>query len=574
MDKPVLILGAGINGAAIARELLLNRIPVCIVDSSDIASGATAYSSRLIHGGLRYLEHREFDLVRESLTERSGLLRLAPQYVKPLRLFIPSQTRMSGLLKSVLRFWGWRTSATSRHVPRGHWLVRIGLWLYDTYANDPKLPCHAVHSLGDEGVPRVSKERFRWMASYYDAQIEYPERFVLALLEDAQRLAEENNISFRIWTYHEVRQNDCDVQIFSRGQLRNTSEKTSPSATIQPIAIVNATGAWVDHTLNRLGIESDRLTGGTKGSHILTSNQIVRFQLADAGIYAEAEDGRPIFLLPLGRNTLIGTTDLPYSGDPRTVTASEEEMEYLLDAANRILDSVHLTRDDIEMHYCGVRPLPYVTGDTPGAITRRHWLEESKSSPIPLFSVIGGKLTTCRSLAEETVATILPRLGRPVESDSRGRVLPGGENYPTHHYTVASAIARIATTFGFTKEQTEFIWSLYGTRTESVLHDCETNPTLGSGTIPLGMLDLPVAFVRWVIRNEWVRTLSDLVERRLMLIFRSDLSIEALVQLAMLLREEHIISSEHVDTTVRQCATRLRQRYGKELSRNQSDHGG
>ena len=187
-DRPVLILGAGINGAAIARELLLNRVPVCVVDTADICSGATAFSSRLIHGGLRYLEHGELDLVRESLAERTRLLRLAPQFVKPLRLFIPTRKRFSGLVRAARSFLGRTSNPTPRPVPRGFWLVRMGLWLYDTYAKDPQLPRRSVHRLDDVHVPRVDAGKYRWLSSFYDAQIVYPERFVLALLEDARRL--------------------------------------------------------------------------------------------------------------------------------------------------------------------------------------------------------------------------------------------------------------------------------------------------------------------------------------------------------------------------------------------------
>src|SRR5262249_50277920 len=158
------------------------------------------------------------------------------------------------------------------------------------------------------------------------------------------------------------------------------SRRSSDGATLclEPSAIVNATGAWVDHTLRSLRVESRQLIGGTKGSHFVTAHAGLRAALAGRGIYAEASDGRPGFLLPLGDNSLIGTTDIPFSGDPATAVATEEELVYLLAAVNRVFPQLGLTRSDIDWHYCGVRPLPHVDAAMPAAVTRRHWLEENK----------------------------------------------------------------------------------------------------------------------------------------------------------------------------------------------------
>ena len=200
-DKTVLVLGAGINGVAIARELLLNHVPVRLVDRWDIASGTTAYSSRLIHGGLRYLEYGDFSLVRESLDERERLLQLAPQFVQPLQLFIPVERRASGFGAAARKFLGWSAARDARPVPRGLWLVRMGLLLYDLCARRSSLPHHRVHPLSDSAVPPVNRERFRWLASYYDAQIQFTERFVLAMLEDARHLSEAQGVPLSVHTY-------------------------------------------------------------------------------------------------------------------------------------------------------------------------------------------------------------------------------------------------------------------------------------------------------------------------------------------------------------------------------------
>ena len=290
--EPVLILGAGINGSAIARELLLGGLNVILVDTADIAAGATAYSSRLIHGGLRYLEYGEFSLVRESLAERGRLLRLAPQFVHPLELFVPVENRFGGLLSSVGRFFGWRWWPGGKHSGqgRGLWLIGAGLRMYDAYAHDRTLPRHRVQRVGtSDGIP-VDPRRFHWLASYYDAQVTYPERFVLALLEDARQIAAERGLRFEVLTRH-------------RASLDGTTATIAPltagdgqHVAFSPAAIINATGAWVDNTLAQIRVTSPRLMGGTKGSHLFTFHQGLAGALAGRGVYAEASDGRPILI--------------------------------------------------------------------------------------------------------------------------------------------------------------------------------------------------------------------------------------------------------------------------------------
>ncbi len=562
----VLILGAGINGAALARELALNGAEVWIVDRADICSGATAYSSRLIHGGLRYLEYGELALVRESLGERRRLRRLAPQFVRPLELFIPLASRWGGLGTSALRFLrldSWRRQ--SRPSPRGLWLVRLGLWLYDRYAQDRTLPTHRVHDARRLAVDGLDRAKYRWLCSYHDCQIPYPERFVLALLEDARRLARAAGVGFELLNYHEARLAGTTVEIRAVGE----SEPCAPVCLLEPAAIVNATGAWVDQTLKRLQVDSPRLIGGTKGSHFLTANRRLAAALAGRGIYAEAADGRPVFILPLAQNTLIGTTDEPYENSPEHAVASRRELEYLVEVVNDILPGVGLSAGDIDMHYSGVRPLPYCGDAEPAGITRRHWLQRHAGTAVPLFSVIGGKLTTCRSLAEEAAATILASCGERVSCNSRDRVLPGGERYPEDPTQESAELDRLARRFGMDRPAVESVWALCGTRTEAVLAELDE-----LAAESLDGTNIPRSFARWVIENEWPRTLSDLVERRLMLLYEPALSERCLRQLAELLAERGVLPPRGVDDEVRRTIERLRDHYGKRVvpARRQSSH--
>lgn len=562
-QQPVLILGAGINGCALARELLLNGVPVVVVDRADLSSGATAYSSRLIHGGLRYLEYGELDLVRESLAERTRLLRLSPQFVQPLQLFIPVANRFGGIVQSAARFLGLRQRPATP--ARGLWLVRMGLWLYDTYARDQSMSKHRVYRSGDPAAIAVDADRFPWLCAYYDAQIAMPERFVIALLEDARRLAESQGLELRVLTYHRATRTGDTVRLTpidgSGADGSSDPDETSEGYILRPSALVNATGAWVDQTLEQLQIGSKRLMGGTKGSHFFTRHRALAAELSGRALYGEAEDGRPVFVLPLAGGALVGTTDLPYEGDPAAAVASEEELQYLLRLVNQLLPDVGLERSDIDWHYSGVRPLPYTGGDTPASVTRRHWMEPHDGSGPATYSVIGGKLTTCRALAEEEAATLLAHLGLPVREISADRFIPGGEDYPRGNAEREKEIAALAASARWPIDAVQAIWALCGTQTRQVvaaLRD-ESAATI-SGT------PLPRAYVRWVIEHEWAQRLDDLVERRLMLLYHPQLTEALLRELAQLLVESGCLEAGKIDEEVTRVRIRLADHFGKQVA--------
>ena len=569
-SNTVVILGAGINGAALARELALNRVPVMVVDTADIASGTTAYSSRLIHGGLRYLEYGEFDLVRESLAERTRWLQLAPHLVKPLQLFIPVGNWWGGLWSAARRFLHLPKKPSPRPSPhsgegmtkpRGLVTVRTGLWLYDRYARDPSLSKSRVHKVGtSQGLP-VDAKKYAWLCSYMDAQVLYPERMTVELLQDAAQAAQESGTPFEVLTYHRATIADGTVTI------RSLRDPHTAERSITPAAIVNATGAWVDQTLATLHVPEKQLIGGTKGSHFVTHQQALKQTLDGRAIYAEAADGRPVFVMPFGEGTLVGTTDEPFHGDPHDALATEVELDYLVRAVNEVLPDVRLTRADIDLHYCGVRPLPYSDASLTAAITRRHWLHEHANTPIPMFSIIGGKLTTCRSLAQAATATILPKLGLAATVNSQARPLLGGEKYPQTGALVAEEWQRLATRFGLHREQVKSLWSLFGMQTRELLRELtergEFSPANLAGT------ELPRCIVRWVARHEWAATLGDLVERRLMLLYHPRLSLATLNDLADELIAVHRLAPDNKETEMGLVRERLRTRFGKQLVRKE-----
>lgn len=558
---PVLILGAGINGAALARELVLNGVGVWVVDVNDIASGATSRSTRLVHGGLRYLEYGDFRLVGESLAERARLLELAPQYVQPLRLYIPVQRRRGGMWRAAFRFLGgtrsrllhWLCSPLPGAGQRGLWVACLGLWLYDRLAGSHQHEHFCVHRTSDAGVPQVDTSRYRWLCSYTDAQMLYPERFTLALLEDARQLSEEQQTPFRVWTHHRIalRGSIAEIRRASSGDLVRECS---------PRVIVNATGAWGDLTLGECRIPSARLFGGTKGSHFITFHAGLRRALGDAGIYAEAADGRLVFVLPFGEAVLVGTTDEHFEDRPERAVATEAELAYLLGMVREVFPAVGLTRADIVLHYSGVRPLPHVSGGTPGAISRDFKLVEQDHGGIAVLTIVGGKLTTCRAVAEETSDHIFERLGARRTADSRRRPVPGAEDFPPDRAALAAEWEQLARRFGLEEPQVQAMWKLCGTRCRRILEQLA-----GELTERVCDTDFPLAFVRWIIRHEWVATLADLVERRLLLLYEPRLSRRCLMQLACCLAQANRLHPAEVETAVNDLIDRLARMYGRHL---------
>ncbi|MEZ6072831.1 MAG: glycerol-3-phosphate dehydrogenase/oxidase [Pirellulales bacterium] len=553
-QRPVLILGAGINGCALARELVLNRVPVCLVDTADIASGTSAYSTRLIHGGLRYLEYGEFDLVRESLEERTRLLRLAPQFVRPIELFIPTESRLSGAFSTTARMLRLGGAASTKG--RGSWLVRCGLWLYDRFAHDPALPQHETHRVGEGNVPAVDSGRYRYLSSYYDAQIVLVERYVLALLEDARIAAAANGTRLDVRTYH------CARRAGKHFALHSTLSGASPddvTDSFMPSAVVNCTGAWVDWTLDELALDSPKLLAGTKGSHFLTSSPALIAKLGTRGVYVEsADDARPIFILPFDGRVLVGTTDIPYTERPETAVASENEIAYLIRGANQVFPDVALTRNDVDMHYSGVRPLPRTDDKSTASVTRRHWLHEHHGIVPPTYSLIGGKLTTSRSLGETAANTVMTKLAVKRTADSRARIVPGGERYPDGDAALTEQQQTMASETGFTLPQVRASWRIYGTTAGEHLRG--ENGSVDNAS--LAGTDLPLRIVRRVIRDEWVTRLDDLVERRLMLLF-APLGRETLVELAKMLVDAGRLAPDDIEREIATTIDRLNNHFGK-----------
>ena len=563
----VLILGGGIHGAAVARELVLNGISVILVDSGDLSAGATSKSSRLIHGGLRYLEYGDVRLVRESLLERGRLLKLAPQFVQPLRLFVPTRKRWSGLLRSALGFFklartriGRRLMGRSeRRAPRGFWPIRFGLWMYDLFSWGDGLPRSQGFKMARGGKPSIHEypaiaPHYRRICAYSDAQMLYPERCVIALLREAEQIAREQQVSFHVQPHATVRWQSDSIAI-SQGE-------GTPAQIIRPDLVVNCSGAWGDLTLNAIDAATIPLFAGTKGSHLVTRNPVLKNALGRFGIYAETGDRRLAFVLPFGDAVLVGTTDEEWIGDPATAVASDEELSYLLTVVEGVF-GLKLTRDDIESHYSGVRPLPRTNDTSNAAISRDHSLTEHRLHGVPVITLVGGKLTTFRSVAQQIADRIIRNLRRTRSQSTDHRVIIGGENFPVDDESRNTLWLQWTKEYKTSVEEIADLWPLYGMQIPQILRQVSELPY-----IPVAGTNLSQRVVRWVIENEWIGTtnpLDDLVERRLMLIFAPNLSLATLKDLAEVLVLCQRLTPDAVGTTIEATRERLRRHYGRNL---------
>ena len=588
VSKPtVVVLGAGINGAALARQFVLNEADVILADTRDVAAGTTAWSTRLIHGGLRYLEYGEFDLVRESLAERNKLVKMAPHLVKPLRFAVPLRRRLGGLLAAAARIVGCEAVAQwlTTNRGRGSWAVGIGLTLYDLFSRDASWPVHAMKHSSSPGLPQVDVQQFPWIATYFDAQCIFPERLTVELLADAEAHAAQHGQRFHVITHHDWSLDGDGQFVWTPKHVkRSGTQKSVESLSVRPDVIINATGAWVDQTLAGLCCSDSSVDRGhdieqgfirgTKGSHIVLKDVSLRDALGGDGVYAEAPDGRPIFLLPFAEEqVLVGTTDIPVQGDPGLARTDQSEVDYLIKAVSRIVPQCQLSEKNIVQHYCGVRPLPgpRVTGraaGTPGSVTRRHLLLRDEDATIPTWSVVGGKLTTCRSLAEESVKKVFAECGFPIVEQNTQRVLPGCLREEDREACL-SKTKKAATQSGVPEESVDAVsqWAvgLYGRRAPDLFENMMQCSQAAMLPPLIGASGLPTAAAVFGIEKEWALSLSDLIERRLMLIFHPRLSLATLRDLVEILVVMGCLQPADREPAVLSEVKYLQDLYGKKI---------
>lgn len=376
----VIVIGGGINGVAIARECARRGRRTLLVEQNDFGAGTTSRSTRIIHGGLRYLEHGELGLVRDSLRERQRLLRTCPHLMHPLQFLL----------------------TLDQHSRRSALAIRAGLWLYRRMGGAMRLN----HSSGtDQGkLERLLDRGRRWsIFAFEDAQCEFPERLVAEWLLDAVEAGAVVRNHTQVLA----------IDVF-HGRAKGVLLRDGFSGKEQHVEgtwIVNATGPWADRICQRSRILLRQpMIGGVRGSHIV----LPRFAGApDAAVYTEAEDGRPIFVIPWNEQVLVGSTEIPDQGDPAKTRPSGDEIHYLLSSFQRLFPSVRFSPGDVRYSFAGLRPLPFSRDRNPSSISRKHILREhADDGASNLISVIGGKLTTGAQLARECADKVAgPRQG-------------------------------------------------------------------------------------------------------------------------------------------------------------------
>lgn len=496
-DFDAVVIGGGINGIAAYRDLALQGLRVLLVERNDFSSGCSAAPSRMIHGGLRYLENGEFGLVAESLRERDALLTLAPHMVHPLPTTIPIFSTFSGLFNAAATFVG----SGGKPASRGALAIKAGLMLYDFVTRKNRiLPRHEFRSAGKtlQRWPGLTPD-IRYSATYYDAWISQPERLALELLIDTRTDAPQS-----------IALNYAEM-VRSGEEYRLRIEGTDETMSIRPRIIVNATGAWIDETIGTLTAaptaeKTKPTVSGTKGSHLILANEALLKALNGHMIFFENADNRVCILFPYLGRVLAGSTDIKVDR-PERVRCEPEERDYILEAIRQVFPQIAIDHSDIVFSFSGIRPLPRSDAAFTGRISRSHFIHRVEGDP-PQLCMIGGKWTTFRAFGEQVTDEVLAFLRRKRLADTMNRPIGGGRNFPTG---AGRLPALLSEEFSIDRERAEHLASAYGSRALELMGFCRGRPD----DIPLcENLRITAAEVVWLIRSEHVLHLTDLVLRR------------------------------------------------------------
>ncbi len=468
----LVVVGGGINGVGIARDAAGRGLSVLLVERGDLACATSSASSKLIHGGLRYLEQYEFRLVHESLAEREVLLASAPYIIQPLRFVLPVN---SGL--------------------RPAWLLRLGLFLYDHIGGRERLPATRVVRRNRDPVFRALTEDYRVGFEYSDCWTDDARLVVINAL-DAQRRGARIEPGWEVTAAHRE----------STLWVVEMTSRTGQRRTVRARALVNAAGPWVEDVLRAVGVHHGRRSLRlVKGSHIV----VRRLYDGHHAFTLQSADGRVVFAIPYEEGfTLIGTTDVTFSGDPARARADAEEIAYLCGLISRYFKS-EVTPRDVVWTYSGVRPLQDDGESSASTVTRDYVFDmDAPVGQAPLLSVFGGKLTTYRRLAEHALSHLLPVMGVHAMAWTREATLPGGdiprgdfqsfvgEQLRRYSYVPPSLIRRLCRS--------------YGTRLEGILGHSGQISDLGAEVAP----HLYEAELDLMRDEEWARTGADALWRR------------------------------------------------------------
>ncbi len=487
----VLIIGAGINGCGTFRDLCLQGVDCLLVERTDVCSGASAAPSRLIHGGIKYLETNEFRLVRESAMERNRLLNNAPHYVKALEVVFPVNSWFAGLKDGILGYFGFK----ARIKERGALLIEIGLRIYDFYNRKVKaLPDHRFFTKSKlrKEFPDVTRDAVA-AGLYYEGRVTHAERLGLELVLDG--LAAQPQSALR--TYTEVSGKP------QQGKLTLKDLVTGESRTVTANVVINASGAWIDKVNDSLGIASTYM-GGSRGGHLIVKHEGLLKATQGRMMYFGCKDGRFNLLYPFFGNVLVGSTDLAQQ-DPDSAHCSAEETDYLLSVVSEIFPAIKLTRDDVILTYSGVRPLPRANGKDIGDVSRDHSIGHDKlpGTEVPVLSLIGGKWTTFRAFSEQSCDAVLSLLKKPRSVSTVELAIGGGRDYPRDDNSRKAMLSKIGV-------RGDALLDRYGTTAFAVQDFAATTQDRPLSSLP----GYSTGEIAYICTHESVRHLADLLLRR------------------------------------------------------------
>ena len=485
----LIVIGAGINGLGIARDAAERGLKVALVEQEDFCYGVSAWSGRLVHGGLRYLEHGDVPLVRESLRERELLFRVAPHLVKPVRLIMPFYSRNT----------------------RPAWMITLGMIAYDVLSFDKSVKWHRI--LGKKTV----KAKFTGMADaglsgaaeFTDGQVEYAERLCTELAIAAADAGAEIFIHSKVTNL-----------ITENNQVKGVSATRANGEKLELLGdlTINAAGPWVDYVLHGAdpakSVSSKRLIGGSKGSHII----VEPFEGApkDVIYYESQTDGRLVLVIPWMGRYLIGTTDHKFEQEPDEARCENDEIDYLLTEVNTLMPQANIRREDIIYTYSGVRPLPHNPGLTEWKVPRSHVVYDHAEAGYPgLHSIIGGKLTTYRQLAEDSVDKAVKQLGRGKRKQvSKHDMFPGAKTSNLAQFEVEFKANDVVQA-----DTSERLFALYGTRAQQIIDLIRVEPKLGERFDPESAA--VAAELIFAVDKEFAKTLADVFARRILLAYQA-----------------------------------------------------